>query len=449
MIRTIFIGILAAALIGTGWWGMNEKREKEALLVAHENDFQRAFHDLTYHLDQLEDEIGTTLAMNSREQLSSGLANVWRLTSMAQNELGQLPLGLMALNETEQFLHHIGNFSYKHSIRGENKHPLTNEEYEQLRKFYKESGDVKQELRKLQANALKNQLKWTDAEAAMLSGEEPMDNSIVNGFSIMNDKVKGYTETYFTVDDTFSLDVDEKIAKQVKGKPVSKEEAAKIAKKFLDLPDSMKVQVEELDKGVSYDGYSLAIEEPEGEANIYMDMTKNGGHPLWLLQSRPIENVEISLNEASYIAKRFLEKNQFEHMELIDAKQYDTVGAFHFVPVENDVRIYPDAVYVHVALDDGEIIGYKGADYIVHHKKREDLKPEITLEEAKEKVNPHVEIREEHLALILNEDEKEVLCYEFLGTIENDTFQIFINATNGDEEMVKKMESAEPVYDTM
>lgn len=449
MIRTILIGVLAAALIGTGWWGMNESREKEALLVAHENDFQRAFHDLAYHLDQLQDEIGTTLAMNSREQLSSGLANVWRLTSMAQNELGQLPLGLMALNETEQFLHHIGNFSYKHAIRDLDNRPLTKKEYEQLRKFHRESGEIKQELRKLQAKALKNQLKWTDAEQAMLLNNEPMDNSIVNGFSIVDEKIKGYTETEFSADDTFSLDLDEKIAKRVKGKEFSKEEAAKKAKEFLGLPESMKVKVEELDKGVSYEGYSLAIEEPEGEATIYMDMTKKGGHPLWVLQSRPIDNVEISLHEASNIAKNFLEKNNFEHMELIDAKQYDTVGAFHFVPVENNVRIYPDAVYVHVALDDGEIVGYKGVDYIVHHKKRKVLEPKLTLAEAKEKVNPNVEIREEYLALILNEDDEEVLCYEFYGTIERDTYQIFINAVTGKEEMVKKMETAEPVYDSM
>ncbi|MDQ0299462.1 spore germination protein [Salibacterium salarium] len=450
MIRNVIIGLLAVALIGTGIWGSNQASEKESLLVNNENNYQRAFHDLTFHIDQIQDEVGSTLAMNSKEQLSSSLADVWRISSMAQSELGQLPLGMMALHETEALLNKIGDFSYETTIRDLGNEPLSDEEYNQLQTYYDQSGEIKQELRKLQASSIKDQLKWTEAEEAMSSEGEPMDNSIVNGFQNIDDKAKGYSEADIGTKTGFSADLDEELAEQIKQKErITKEEAAEKAKQFLDIPESMQVDVEELGKSLEFEGYALTIEEPEGEDVIYLDMTKRGGYPLWLLQSRPIDDQEISLNKASKKGLQFLEDNGFENMEMIDGKQYDTVGNFQFAPVLDGVRIYPESVYVETALDDGEVVGYKGVEYVANHKERENMEPVLSKKEAQEKINPNVEVMESHLAVIENQNEEEVLCYEFFGTINDDTYRIYINAEDGQEEIVEKMKHAEPVYDTM
>lgn len=53
---------------------------------------------------------------------------------------------------------------------------------------------------------------------------------------------------------------------------------------------------------------------------------------------------------------------------------------------------------------------------------------------------------EDGLAIIINDIGEEVLCYEFLGTIKNDTYRIFINAESGHEEKVQKLKNAEPMY---
>ncbi len=66
MIRGIIIAVLGVAIAATGYWGYKEHQEKDAVLLHAENNYQRAFHELTYHVDQLHDKIGTTLAMNSK-----------------------------------------------------------------------------------------------------------------------------------------------------------------------------------------------------------------------------------------------------------------------------------------------------------------------------------------------------------------------------------------------
>ena len=119
-------------------------------------------------------------------------------------------------------------------------------------------------------------------------------------------------------------------------------------------------------------------------------------------------------------------------------------GVFNFVTSENNIRIYPEAIKIKVALDNGNIIGFSAEEYLKSlNDAREVEKPVLTSEQARAKVNPNFKIMEERQSIIINDLNKEVLCYEFLGTIENDTYRIFINAKDGVEEEVEKLKNAE------
>ena len=54
-------------------------------------------------------------------------------------------------------------------------------------------------------------------------------------------------------------------------------------------------------------------------------------------------------------------------MELYDSSQYDNVGVFTYVVNENGVRIYPEAIQMKIALDDGSIVGFS-AKYLASHQ---------------------------------------------------------------------------------
>src|SRR5690625_6670119 len=116
MIRSILIAVLAIGIAGVGIWGYKEHEEKNALLIHAENNYQRSFHELVYHLDLLHDKIGTSLAMNSKERLSPQFVDIWRLTSEAQSNVGQLPLTLLPFNKTEEILSNIGDFIYRTTV---------------------------------------------------------------------------------------------------------------------------------------------------------------------------------------------------------------------------------------------------------------------------------------------------------------------------------------------
>ena len=82
----------------------------------------------------------------------------------------------------------------------------------------------------------------------------------------------------------------------------------------------------------------------------------------------------------------------------------------------------------------------------MNHKDRDIPTPELSNEEAKDKVNHKVDIQEENMAIIDNDLGEEVLVYEFLGILGDETYRIFINAMNGMEERVEKLSGAEINY---
>lgn len=445
MIRNILIGVLTVGIVGVGIWGYQEHKEKNAILINAENNYQRAFHELTYNIDILHDKIGTTLAMSSRTSLSPTLAEVWRITSEANNSVGQLPLTLLPFNKTEEFLSNIGDFSYKTAVRDLEKEPLTDEEYKTLQSLYSQAAEIQNELRKVQHLTLKNNLRWMDVEMAIASGREAADNTIIDGFKTVEKKVEGYSETDMGPIMT-SMEEKESGYRNLPGKKISKNEAVNIAKKYTKVSQNAKTKVVENGKGSDFGFYSVSIQDKNGETN--MDITKKGGYPIWLINSRDVKEQKISLNDASIKANQFLTERGFKNLELFESTQYDHIGLFNFVTKKNNVRIYPESIMVKVALDDGSIIGFSAEQYLgTNNKHREIPSAKISEEEARKAIHKNVNVMETRLAIINNEVNDEVLCYEFLGTLDNDTYRIYVNAQDGSEEYVEKLQNAEPIYE--
>ncbi|ABO67515.1 MULTISPECIES: germination protein YpeB [Geobacillus] len=446
MVRNLLLAVLVVAVVGTGYWGYREHSEKNAILIHAENNYQRAFHDLAYQIDLLHDKLGATLAMNSHASLSPALAEVWKIAAEAHSDVGQLPLSLLPFNKTQEFLSQIGEFSYRTAVRDLEEEPLTKEEYKTLQALYKNAGTIRQELRNVQHLVLENNLRWMDVELALATNDEKGDNIIIDGFKAVEKNVDTFSSSSEFGPSFIGLANEEKGFVRAQGRPITKNEAKRIARDFLGLKGTEEIKVTESGKGADDRFYSLTIRDPKTKGDIYMDITKNGGYPIWALNSRPIGKPKISLHEATNRGMAFLKRHQFTGFELYDSTQYDNVVVLTFVKSENGIRIYPEAVQMKVALDNGRIVGFTARDYLSSSIPRPLPKPKLTVEAVKKKVNPQLKVMEQRQAVIMNDLQKPVLCYEFLGTLGDETYQLFINASTGLEEKVEKLESVEPNY---
>ncbi|HEY4602528.1 MAG TPA: germination protein YpeB [Cerasibacillus sp.] len=440
MIRSILLIILSLGVIGTGYWGYKEHQEKNAVLIHAENTYQRSFHELAYHMDLLHDKIGTSLAMNSKTRLSPQLVDIWRISSEALANVGQLPLTLLPFNKTEEFLSNIGDFTYRTAVRDLDKEPLSEDEMTSLKKLYKQASEIKDELRNVQYAVLENDLRWMDVELALATHDDPLDNTIIDGFKTVEKKVEGYSES--STDSPLMTETGKgQDLKQLSGKKTSENEALNYGKKLFDIKDKSDIQLTKSGEGSDIPIFTLSYEQ--GDKRGYLDMSVHGSHPISLLVERPLNKKQLSLNEGYERAKKFLTNNDFKDMTLQQSTEYDQIGVYTFLYQQDNVKVYPDSIEVKVALDDGDILGLTAKNYYMHHKQRQIDTPALSMAEAKKKVNPQVKIMDDGLAVIRSDLGDEVLTYEFIGTYEDDTYRIFINAMDGTEEKIERLQKAE------
>jgi spore germination protein len=440
-VSAVLFPIVTVLLIGTAVWGYQENQEKHSILIKTENQYQRAFHNLSLHLDQLHDELGKALAVHadSHQFQRKSLINAWRITSEAQTEISQLPLTLMPFHKTEAFLASIANFTYHAALRDMNKQPITEQEWQALRKLYERSKEISAEIRGVQETVVARNLRWMDVEVALASEREQRDNAIIDGFKTVNQRVTQYDEVDFgpSAPELFRA----RGFDSVKGKQMTPDEIKEKARKFF-AADGRVIKVTENGQGTEFNSYSVTVES-DGDRTLQADFTKRGGQLIWFRDSRPVRARHLSIDEAADRAKQFLKKVGYGEMAAISADEYDNVASLVLARKVGDVTVYPEKATVMVALDNGEIIGMHAND-LLHAKPNRDLpRPKLTAEQARARLNGQFEVLQQSLVLIENDLRKEVLCYEFLGKVNGSRYRVYINAEDGTEEQVERVREFE------
>ncbi|WP_379140511.1 germination protein YpeB [Paenibacillus sp. sgz500992] len=447
-LSAIMFPLTALLLIGALVWGYQENQEKNSILIKAENQYQRAFHDLSYHVERLHGELGNTLAVNSASNgvHRKGLVNVWRLTSEAQNEINQLPLTLLPFSQTEEFLSKISNFSYKAAVRDFTKKPLTEAEMENLKALYKNSGEISKDLQEVQNKVISNKLRWMDVESALATEEKAEDNTIIDGFKTVDKRVAAYPELDWGP--SVASIYDKRSVKKLGGKPVTAEDIKAKAVKFADTGANTKVDVRENGKGTEWASYTATVTPPNHKAPISMDFTVEGGLLISYNDNREVGPAKVSMKQAVAKAGEFLKQKGYAGMTAVSADRYNNLGNLTFVSSKDGVLIYPEKLTLRVGLDTGGTVGFQASDYVrEHQEKREIPKPELSLAKAREKLNPEFKELYNRMAWIENEDAVELLTYEFGGKINGSQYRIYLNAADGNEEAVEEIRTSSGAQD--
>lgn len=435
----VMFPIVTLLFIGTALWGYQEYQAKNAIQIQAENQYQRAFHDLTYHVDMLQDELGRTLAVHaaSKDMHRKNLVNIWRLTGEAQSELNQLPLSAMPSDKTEEFLSRISNLAYRTSLRDMTKEPLTEDEIKTLKTLHTNSKEIATDLQKIQQQVMSDGLRWMDV-ASMKDDRSGAEQPILQGFDGVNTKVGAYSEVNWgpTVANIFSR----RTVKMLTGKEVSEEEIMKKAVKLMKPHEVEPAKLTKNGNKTDYQTYTVRAQHKNGEGEISIDFTKQGV-VLSYMDSRPVDKSSITVAEAKDNAAGFIKRHEFEEMKPVRTRNSGHIETITFVPVKEQVLIYPMQVQIKVALDTGDIVGVQAADYVYGANEVKDvsIKPKLTKQQALERVNSDLKVSYERLAVVKNEVMQSVLCYEIGGTMGKQSYRVYINADTGAEEMVESI----------
>ncbi len=433
--------LMIAAIIGVLIWAFSAQKKASALTTTVENQYNRAFHELVYYIDDIDTLLTKAQLANSPAQLASISGDIFRQSAEAKSCLGQLPTSDVQLDNTAKFLAQVGDYTYVLSQDMINGTALSEEEYKNLTSLNEYASSLKNSLSDIQSGIYSGDIKISHT-----GRKKSMNTASAAGGDILADleNVEKSFEEYPSLiyDGPFSEHIENQESFMLKNAAeISQEDAQKKAEEFLG---TQNLEFESETANTAIEAYTLTKSDNNGEISI--SVTKKGGYVLYFLNSVRVNGENFDIASATEIARSFLEARGFENMVSSYYEKSNGVATINFAASQNDTVFYSDLVKVRVALDTGEVVGVETKGYLMNHKTREFADPVLTADEARGYVSTHLDVSATKLAVIPKDSMREVLCYEFKGAFNGKNFIVYVNADNGrEEEILMLLESEDGI----
>lgn len=406
------------------------------------NHYTHAFSELSASMNQMATGLEKQTCVTTPAQIAALGAEIYGQSQAAQQAIGELPYADVELEQTAAFVSKVGDYAQAVSRSAAANGGYSGDELENVKALAKASKTLAASLDALEGKLYSGDVELEDLEAVenRLSGVQSTgaDTSESRFKTVETDFPELPTLIY---DGPFSDSLQSKSARALEGlEEVSRAQARRAAAEFLEVNPNALTDNGEVAGDVPV--WCFLLQGEKGTCTI--QVTKTGGKVLNMLCSRGMWDATVSREEAVQKASAFLASRGYTG--LVENYYSEANGSLtiNFTAVQEDVLLYPDLIKVEVALDNGEIVGFEGENYLMHHVKREQLEPAITADQAKEAVSDALELLNVRLALIPTPGENEVLCWECTCQTEDGTHcMVYINAQTGAEEKILLLQEDE------
>ncbi len=439
----IISGTIAAVALGFGAYQYNEKMSYRLYLL---NDYQHSFIETVDYVENVDNMLNKVMLARKPQQSSVMFAEIWKLSDSAKNNLGNLPYNHVVVSDALKYLSQVSDFSYSMLNKTADGNQLEQSDWEKVAQIKDYSSKLSVELNAIATDVNSGgQIDWTLIEK---EGESAQDNekyeAMLGSLSNLSKQFQEYPSLIY--DGPFSEHIRSMEPLMTKGKAqISSDQGIEVIKKLLKDEKIQTINlVSETDTKAEFTipVYSYEVQlADQKDPTLSIDITKQGGYPLWLLNFTqiPVTGNYISTDQALTFAENFLKQNNYPNMK---NSYYEIMGdsmVINFAPFIEGTIMYPDLVKVKVSLIDGTIIGLECMGYLMMHHDREIPKDIMTQDQAKEFVSNDLKIKSINKAIIPLDSKKEVFCYEFVGKFDDKDFIVYINAKTGKQEQILQL----------
>lgn len=439
---------LSIGLLLSLTWGFNNlsaRKQVEAMLSAR---YQQNFFEALGYIENVEVLLSKALVSGSPKENIRYLTELWQQAMSAQASLNALPLQQGTLMRTSRFLTQLGDFSFVVGQKAADGQPITDEDWASLHRLHGEVSALGVELTGVAEQSARGTMPWDEMRKRTNLTLNPFSKQ-VRGKDDVHDlaRIERQMQELPTMiyDGPFSDHIGTRAAQGIKGEPVDAFTARSIALQFVPLTDEQRQtffaeQVTETGEGSPIAAWGIEVHQAGNASSPFiLDISKDGGHVLWMLRSRTIGPATHSLEEAIELAEQFLSARDLTDFEVTYPVIESGRAIVPFVLKEAETLIYPDQIKVSVALDTGEIVGFEAMQYYMAHHARTLPDAKLTVEEAKERITADLTVESVRRALIPRSDLSEVLTYEVRGRHGSDLYHVYINALTGNEEQILRI----------
>lgn len=426
--------IMVAAVIGLGIFGIYQYNQKTFYYRYLNGQYNRAFYQLVDNIENMQVGLSKLQVAEEEEMDIITLTDVHRRAFTAAEAVAQLPIPSVTVENTLRFLNQVGDYSYSLQRKRARGEEFSDTDRKNIAELHKIAGDVSVELQKIQDELVSGKITISDLKSRGGTRLDNISDSLMGARFENVEKSMANLPTLI-YDGPFSASLEKKVPKGVTGNDIDLKTAEKKAVDFLGVKNVRSVrQYSYVDQPV--DGFGIEVIDDENGSSYYLNVTKKGGHVIWMMNSRDVGKVNISTTQAEGYAERFLKRNGFDNMMATYSMKYDNTVVINYAYTKDDIVFYPDLIKVKVALDNGDVLGFEAQNYYMSHTERAVKRPKITESQAEDRISLNLDVKRVRLAIIPLPGGKEVLAYEFTGEYSGNTYYVYINAENGNEEQV-------------
>lgn len=432
------IAIIAImALIGVSTWGYFQNKQLNALKIQMDNQYSRAFLDLTDYVDNVEVLLSKSLITSSTASTAGMLEEVWRQANLAQANIGQLPVAPPILEKTSNFLTQAGDMAFALNKKTLNGIALNDKEYDSLSKLHGYALALQKNLQGIETQINSGKMAWGGSSGGprLLSTKKASDPQT----SQMENVDKNFQEYPSLIyDGPYSDHMLKSKPLGLKNVKITADKAREIIRRSLG--DDKIQEIRKLDDNTTSSiktfRFKVLFKNSPEEQGAEIEITQQGGQIYSILRNRNIGKYTLTMDTAKKAAATYLSKNGFKNMKDTYYQKTDGTAVICYAYIQDDVIVYPDLVKVEIALDNGEILGLESKGYLYNHRERDIPSANLTLEQARQKLNNRINVTSQRRAIIPTDFKTEKYCYEFKGKADDRDFIIYINAMTGAEEDV-------------
>ena len=432
------IGALGLALVVLVGYSVTQRHERNLYKLMLSNAYDRAFREAAGHAANVDSLLGKLDVLELPAQAAPLYAEIWKQSDAAHSRLSSLPYAMNVVVEAQKYLTQVSDLSYAlllKTLDGERLNEEDRQNLAQVRRLAPAFSDGLTSI--INQAAVTGGMNWD-----MLAGEGEADASgvapeaLTGSLHMVTQPL--HEAPMLIYDGPFSDHIQNLAPRLTAGLPMlTRSEGREIVLNLLAAEDIASVEwigETAAETGAAVPVLSYAARRAgDTEPSLYIDVTKHGGVPLWMLRA-PDENPDgarITLQAAAACADVFLRQAGFADMQYSYYEYAEASVVINYAPAADGVLLYPDLVKVKVSMADGSIEGLEALGYVMMHGPREIAVPRLTPAEAMSCVSPKLSILGTQLALIPLGSYREVLCYEFRTARDGAEYLVYINADSG------------------
>ena len=435
MKKNILIGILCAALIIVGIWAVINSSNVNSYKTAMEISADKEYSALTACALELSNTLEKCSVSADPAYTAESLAEISSLAARAQGLITGLPLSHIMSSSTVEYLSQTQEYAKYLSYRlFEQGGDLSEEEKKALESMSASALVLYNELASFAEDVAADDFKWYSKNKAFFFDD--VNGHFVDGFSAMEESFAEYPQINY--DGKYSDHLNEFTAKglgegEYNSDMLLEQIKASLGDKAADY------EIKHISDNAS-DIASSAYSVSDGTDIFTLNYSSTGGNLLSAISNITVDESVLTTDEAIKAASEFINKLGLKDMVFSSASNADNITTVKFVYMKEGVKCLMDNVSVQVSMADGRILGYEASDYYNYHDEARTIEqPQITAEQAAEKVSKDLTVSDTALTLLQTDGKNELLCYEITASKEDMLFKIYIDAETGAERRIVRV----------